>query len=359
MSPRVILVDDEEASRQTLEALLVPTGCDLTVFDSPLEVLAFLDQNPCPDLLLSDVMMPEMDGFELCHRVRQRSDTATLPIILVTALDRREDVIRGLDSGADEFVSKPVSGPELRARVRTMLRIKGQQDSLREAMGLREDLTRLIVHDMRNPLAAIQIYLQLLLKKYANYEEQQRQDLQAALTEAQSLNEMVNDMLVTARMEHGQLTLARQRMPLGELLRAARQAPFLHGHHDRIEVDLPERDAPALWDGRLLRRVLDNLLTNAVKYTPAGRPIRLHLRYEADRMRLEVRDEGPGIPEEHRATIFEKFAVVPLKEQGVSQTGLGLYFCRLVAEAHGGSIRVEPNQPRGTAFILELPVVNA
>lgn len=350
-SARLLLVDDDEMSRRLVEMLLRPARHEIIVLKSGPEALDWLASNPCPDLLLSDVLMPEMDGFELCQEVRRRTPSATLPIILVTGLDRPEDVVRGLEAGADEFVTKSVSGPELRARVSTMLRIKKQQDSLREAMSLREDLIRLIVHDMRNPLAAIQIYQQVLLRQIPG------QEVALAMGQAaRQLGEMVDEMLVIARMEHGSLTLQPKLFVLGDIVRASREAPYLVDHQHRIDLEVDADEPVGLWDVRLLGRVLDNLLTNAIKYTPASGRIRLRLTYTGDQARIEVRDEGAGIPARYRKKVFEKFGIVPMKSEGVNQTGLGLYFCRLVAETHGGTIRAEANSPRGTAFILELPV---
>ena len=118
-----------------------------------------------PDLLLLDVMMPDMTGYEVCQRLKADNRWRHIPIILVTALDRKEDVVSGLDAGADEFLTKPVHGAELRARVRTMLRIKNQYDELQEALELREEMADMIVHDMRSPISALMLYTDILERR--------------------------------------------------------------------------------------------------------------------------------------------------------------------------------------------------
>ena len=150
----ILIVDDDPTNREVMKALLSQKGYSLAFVSSGPDALSFLRAHQ-PSTILLDVVMPGMDGFEVCRRIKADDRGRYIPIILVTALDRKEDMIRGLDVGADDFIVKPVNGPELRSRVRTMLRIKAQYDHLVQTLRLRESLSDMIAHDMRKPLASI------------------------------------------------------------------------------------------------------------------------------------------------------------------------------------------------------------
>ena len=161
---RVIVVDDEPSSREVLCALLTAEDLDIQSFASGKELLRRMPEL-APDVIFLDVMMPEVDGYTVCYELKQSVAYQHIPIILITALDAVQDRVRGLEVGADEFLTKPVSRLELQARVRTMLRIKMQYDQLERMLELRQALSYMIVHDLRNPLAAVMLYLQLLKRK--------------------------------------------------------------------------------------------------------------------------------------------------------------------------------------------------
>ncbi|MCB1036577.1 MAG: hybrid sensor histidine kinase/response regulator, partial [Acidobacteria bacterium] len=285
-----------------------------------------------------------------------------VPIILVTALDSREDLIHGLNAGADEFLAKPVNGPELRARIRSMLRIKQQHDRLRSTLKLRRDLANMIVHDMRVPLGAIMLYCQLMRQR-GKLGPEDRTDLEVIDSQARRMDAFVNDMLQIAKMEGGKLILQKTRVRVNDLVdhisevhSAVAESRGVHLH-----FDLPE-EAPYLeLDASLFDRVLDNLLSNALKVSRSGQTVRLKVHYpepeegvDGPTLHLQVLDEGPGIPEDQRDLIFDMFKVVELSEPEGLQFGLGLTFARQVVEAHGGRLWMEPNEPQGSIFHLQL-----
>jgi two-component system sensor histidine kinase/response regulator len=233
---------------------------------------------------------------------------------------------------------------------------------MEETLRLRDDLSNMIIHDMRNPLAAILLYSQLLMGKVASPDV--LKCIETVHAEAQHLNSFVDDMLMLAKMEHGKLLLSRSWVDVNQI------ALEVEGHHGAIAasrgmslvLDLPRESHRVSLDANLFRRVLDNLLSNALKFSPAESTVTLRVEYPRARagsqsqepaVRIQVLDEGPGIPEEYRETIFDKFEVAALKQKGVSQVGLGLAFCKMVAEAHRGRIFVEANEPKGSVFTVE------
>ncbi len=358
----VLIIDDEPIAREGLEALLASEGYRLEFATNGLEGLTKVAEQ-LPDVILLDIMMPDMDGYEVCLRLKANPQARHVPIIILTALSDKESLVRGLDAGADEFLSKPVTGLELRARVRSMLRIKKQHDELDRLLHMREQLVNMVVHDMRTPLQVIMSYGDLLLSEAA-LEAEQREWVELLNANADRLSKLLTEMLITAKMEKGQFVLHRAAV---ELTRLVREVWHYHrviagDRNIRLLLDLPEQSSPqVLLDANLFIRVLDNLLSNALKFSPPGSEVMLRVIQPAspdDRVRVQVIDQGPGIPVEDLDRIFNQFEVVALRQKGLPQLGLGLPFCKLVVEAHGGLLRVEPNKPVGSIFTVELAAGN-
>jgi signal transduction histidine kinase len=343
------------------EQLSVEPYC-VTPITGGLELLEKFDALK-PDVILMDVMMPYMNGYDVCQEIKQDPARSHIPIILVTALNGREDMLKGLESGADEFLSKPVNGAELRARVRTMLRIKNQYDSLQSVMQLREDLAHMLIHDMRNPLTVATLYNNIMLKR----DQLAPRDKEYATLVRESLRHLagfLDEILTTAKMEEGMLKLTCHSHDVSQLItdiaQSHREVAQLQGF--QLKLDLPAERRLSSIDAALFKRVLDNLLSNAFKYAPDKSQIALRLRYLGNEnarsatptFRLQVMDQGPGIAPENYERIFNKYEVIALKQTGQEQVGLGLAFCKLVIEAHHGRIYVSPNLPQGAVFNVEI-----
>jgi signal transduction histidine kinase len=367
-SSTILIVDDEPSARDTLEALLFREGYELAFAASGPEALARLDEL-APDVILLDVMMPGMDGFKVCQRLKTDKRWRHIPIILVTVLDSKEDLALGLAAGADDFLSTPVNGLELRARVRSMLRIKKQYDELRATLRLREDLARMTMHDMGSPLTCITLLTELLLKRSTiapdTIAPEYVEEIEEIRAHTQRLNSFLNDMLIVAKMEAGKLMLNRSTVDMNQLVLAVEKNHSVIAQARGIDlvIDLPEKSQQIPLDANLFQRVLDNLISNALRFSPAESTVTLRVEYpkaktasqlRKPRVRIQVLDEGLGIAEDHRDRIFDKFEIVALKREGVSRFGLGLAFCRMVVEAHGGQIFVDANEPRGAVFTVEI-----
>jgi two-component system, sensor histidine kinase and response regulator len=346
---RILVADDDDSARATIKALLFKQNHELHFARNGPEALDMMSEIT-PDVILLDVMMPEMDGYEVCRQLRAHKQWRHIPVIMVTALDGRDEMVRGLDAGADDFLTKPVSGPELQARVRSMLRIKRQYDELLALLNLREDLSKMLVHDMRSPLATILLYSQLLQHKIAATEHARY--LEPIKIETQRLESFINDLLILAKLEAGRLILNRSETDANELLQLAlrRHRPIAESRGLKTEIETAPQPLPISVDSNLFERLLDNLLSNAIKFTPEGRQITLRVTAAGDgnRIMFQVIDEGPGIPYERRDLIFNKFEVINQKDR--RHIGLGLTFCKMIAEAHGGRISVEDNPPQGSIF---------
>lgn len=354
----ILIVDDHPGARETLSALLEPDGHHLQTAASGEEALALIEENP-PDVILLDVMMPKMDGFEVCRRLKASAATRSIPVLLVTALDAREHLIEGYEAGAEDFVSKPVNGLELRARVRAFLRMKALYDDQEAMSQMREDMANIIVHDLRSPLNQISMATECL-------EETAREQGMEAFVKfiAEGVSEiesMVNNLLFYAKTQSESLLLQRQPVDLRDLLgeRLERHRLLADSKQVTLALEAPLESFILEVDLNILARIIDNLVSNAIKHSPSASTVTLALREPVEgQLTIEVRDQGKGIPEDLRELIFQKFRSIVTNQAVRTSFGLGLYFCRVGIEAHGGSISVEDNQP-GARFCLRLPLESA
>lgn len=355
---KIAIVDDERSMRVQLESLLASHEYEITLFESGTVLLNTLSELN-PDLIILDLMMPEIDGFEVCRKVKAHVQFQHIPIILVTVLDASKALVEGLEAGADDFIQKPVSRLELRARVRSMLRIKKQYDELETMLKMREELSNMVVHDMSSSIVSVQLNATLMQEKIVDAEQKERLD--SILMAADRLDEFVNDMLMLAKMEQSKLRIHPTMTHIQQLILDAEKHFKIIAQSKGIALKLllPDMQLNMELDANLFRRVLANLLSNALQYSPDGTTVTVKLEIlppdkKGHHLRLQVIDEGPGIPEAYRKRIFEKFEVVELKKKGVAQIGLGLTFCKLAVDAHYGKIYVAPNRPSGSMFIVEI-----
>ncbi len=388
----ILVVDDEPRGFDVIEAQLYREGYNLTYASSGIEALSRLETIE-PDVILLDVMMPQMDGIEVCRRLKSDANCKHIPIIMVTALSSKEDLARALDAGADDFLTKPVNGVELRARVRSMLRIKHQYDALQATLTLREDLSNMIVHDLRNPLTRIIASSSFLLDD-SDLEAEDLRSIELIASAGRQLNSMINDLLIQAKMQSGKMVLHRSAIDFNELITESLSEfkSVAQSKNIQLKSQLSETSSKISVDANLIRRLIDNLLSNAYKFSPKGSTITIQVDYLERRVEgtekeedlsgdtsrnisvknfspaslnssavlpvseqatIRVADQGFGISEDLKQRIFDKYEVGKLI-QGVSQLGLGLAFCKMVVEAHSGKIWVEDNQPRGSVFIVVL-----
>ena len=357
-----ILVVDDDARNRTLIRAMLQGPYSVVEAANAKEAIAALGTVKV-DLVLLDVMMPGVSGYEACQPIKATSPEAFLPVLMLTALGGQDERNQGLASGADDYLAKPVDRRELLLRVRAFLRlreqdllIRDQMSQLRELSSLKDDLVSLMVHDLRNPLAGLRMMLEVLSLNPAGCT---RGDVDVAIRTTNQMRDSLEDMLHVRLLENGELTLDRQPHALSEVLRRGviSLEPTARARRVQIRIDA-EQDQVSKVDMRLLCRAIENLVVNALKFTPAGETIELRLRPGDSGAEIFVSDRGPGIPERTRLHLFDKFnAVRNRKEDSRSGFGLGLYMVRLVAEAHGGTASVADRAGGGAEFRLLLPNV--
>jgi signal transduction histidine kinase len=315
-----------------------------------------------PDLILLDVMMPGMDGFEVCRRLKDDPASHDIPIIFLTALNETTDKVKGFSVGGVDYVTKPFQSKEVRARVDAHLKLLRQKcelqqscDKLRELEMQRESLVHMIVHDMRSPLFAVHGNLEMA--KMEPLSEDAADCIDSAMSGIGILTEMISTLLDVSKMEAGQMKLELSAVDMRDLVRKTIQMVEPLRGQRRLTLTASEEMEPIAGDAHLIRRVLQNLIGNALKSTDKDDGV-ITIRIETaarNKMRVSVEDNGHGIPLEYRERIFDKFYQVAARKRGQANTGLGLTFCKLAVEASGGRIGLESDVGTGSTFWFELP----
>lgn len=365
VKPTILVADDNRITLVVLKELLEDEGYNVWTATNGLEALERVSEN-MPDLIISDIMMPEMDGFEVCERLKSDESTSFIPIVIVTVLDEKDERLRCVSLGADDFLIKPIDEVELTTRVKSLLKRKELHDELaqnyeqlQQLETYRDDLIHMIVHDMRSPLTAVTGYLQLLEMKIGSQPPDIEKDITQIQSSASILTRMVNDLLSITKIENEQLQLNQVGTDLKKLIEDAITLAKVTNLNEpsNISASLSE-DLPLLYvDKDLIYRVVTNLVTNAIKYAPGDGKIVVKAKSDGQKVIVSVEDTGPGIPEEFQEMIFDKFGTVGANQEAQRvSTGLGLAFCKLAIEEHGGEIGVEGEVGEGSRFWFSLPL---
>jgi signal transduction histidine kinase len=367
-TPNVLVVDDSPESLDLVKQVL---GADykVRVAISGEAGLKLARQAP-PDIILLDVLMPGMDGYEVCRQLKADPALADVPVIFITAMDEVEDEERGFSVGAVDYITKPISPPLVKARVATHLKLLHQRRQLEAALVRAEDGARakaeflaMMSHEIRTPLSGILGMVQLMMD--TRLDDEQDGYMQTVQHSGEALLAILDDVLDFSKIEAGKLTI--DRVPF-DLRRAVESVVTLMDSRAREKsLSLVLDVAPDLWptvmgDPLRLRQVLLNLVSNAIKFTAAG-VVTVEVSRAAgsfDRLAFRISDTGMGIDEAVLPTLFADFAQ---QDASISRrfggTGLGLSICKRLVALMGGSIEATSRLGSGSAFRFELPLPQA
>jgi signal transduction histidine kinase len=374
-APIILVADDVPANVELLFDQLHVLGFRaIAAHDGPSALETCFDQ--MPDLCILDVSMPAGDlgvddrstGFEVCRRIKRDSRTARIPVIFVTALNDTTDRVKAIEAGGDDFLTKPHNRLVLGARVRSLLKLKAATDALEESLRkqkelekVRDDLMKMIVHDLKSPLTSIIGAMEMLIDgDFGTLTTEQRAALGDAELRAEDLLALIEDLLEVARLEETRMALNLSPTAPGALLTEVRHEWDVRAIQEgaTIGVEVAD-DAPVIEaDQALVKRVFGNLLQNSLTHSARAVTVSLGARKQNDGTLFTVADDGVGIPIEYHDIIFRKFEQVKTPHiPRVRSSGLGLAFCKLVVEAHGGRIWVKSGGDMiGSAFHFWLPV---
>jgi signal transduction histidine kinase len=367
VSGLLLVVDDDAINREVLSRRLKRQGYEVITAASGPEAMHLMEGHAF-DLVLLDIMMPDMDGYEVLSRLKADERLQQIPVIMISALNEVQSVVRCIEAGADDFLSKPFDPTLLKARIGACLEKKSGRDRenvlfeqlqqnyrrLQEAEKLRDDLRNMIVHDLRTPLTGVIVGVEMLAGD-EGLDETQRELISIALSGGKTLLGMINDLLDVEKMESGAVRLNFETLNVSELVAGAVAQVSALATDKRIglALELGSHLKDFRGDRDILTRTLVNLLANAIKFTDSG-TVALSCSQTETKMRFAVSDTGAGIPPEAFERIFEKFGQVG--DQGRVGTGLGLTFCKLAVEAHGGSIMVQSTAGIGSTFSFIVPL---
>lgn len=359
----MLIVEDDDDVRASLVELLQHEGYAVVTARDGREGLAILDGSPRPFVAVVDLMMPLMTGWEFVNNVKARDDFADIPLIVTSAVAARAP------AGADHVVRKPLDLDRLLElirsyceterpptdevndeRIRTLARLSVE---MAERQRSSADVAAMIVHDLRSPLSVIETNLDYVLS-----DDEDTAEKKAALEDvrdaARRMNRLISNLLDVARLEANALeprkTATQIEGFVSQIVR--RRQPMARAHRLTLASTLHWRGAVPI-DAEQLQRVVDNILDNAFRYTPAGGRIELTVSRASDSVRLAIGNSGPPVPEPLLDLIFERF--VRDQHARTANAGLGLYFCRRAIEAHGGAIEVKSTPELPTVFVIDLP----
>jgi two-component system, sensor histidine kinase and response regulator len=368
----ILVVDDVQQNIQVVGTMLREAGYSIMPATNGAAALQRV-QKKLPDLILLDLMMPEMDGLEVCRRLKADPPTRSIPIIFLTASNEMSHLVQGLEAGAVDYVTKPFNPPELLARVRTHLELKHARERLREMNDEKNEFMGIAAHDLRNPLGAITGYAEIILEEG---EALLASSPEASARSAHEVNdcarrihdtskrmaEMVQNLLDANRIERGEMKLNLAPTDLAPVLSAVietQRAPAT-SKQQTIYLESEASSVVVLVDPSLAVQVLENLASNAVKYSPPGTDIFVRLKKHATSARVEVQDQGPGLSAEDQKKLFGKFARLSAKPTGGEHsTGLGLSIVKKMVEAMNGKVWCESELGRGATFIVEFPTTSS
>jgi two-component system, sensor histidine kinase and response regulator len=361
----VLAVDDTPGNLRVLVEALSSYGHEVLVATDGRAALDTV-RYARPDLILLDVMMPELDGFETCAALKANPDTADIPIIFMTALTETQEKVRAFELGAVDYLTKPFEHAELLARVCTHITISRLRLDLEKRNRQLEDLNRLknefmgmAAHDVRNPLTSVLACGDLIdaIIETAPPEKIRYINGQIAAS-ARRINAIITNLLDVNAIDSGQRRLDIVPHEINAILERVAQQNSHKARTKNIEILLETGTAPitCLIDEGAAEQVLDNVLSNAVKYSPPDRRVFVRLLQQGGNVRIEIQDEGPGISEEDQAKMYGKFSRLSAKPTaGEPSTGLGLWIVKELTEAMQGTITCQSQLGCGTTFIVEWP----
>ena len=373
-APLILIADDVPANVELLIDQLHTLGYrTISAEDGPSALTACFELRP--ELAILDVSMPAGDlgvedrstGFEVCRRIKRDARSSRIPVIFVTALNDTTDRVKAIEAGGDDFLTKPHNRMVLGARVRSLLKLKAATDALedsyrklRELEKVRDDLMKMIVHDLKTPLTSIIATLEMLADgDLGEVSVSQQGALRDTENKAQELLHLIEDLLEVARIEETSIALDLEPLDPSTFIHEIMQdwTLRLQQEHAIANIEAPA-DLPAFsGDRSLLKRVFGNLIQNSLLHSSTAVELNLFARTDPRGVLFTVADNGPGIPPQYHEVIFHKFERVKTPNvPRVRSSGLGLAFCRLVVEAHGGRIWVQSTEGAGSAFHIVLPV---
>lgn len=353
----VLIVDDQQRNLQVVATELSSEGFDIVLANCGQSALERVDAR-VPDLILLDVMMPDMDGFEVCRQLKARPITAKIPIIFLSAADEKDIIVRAIEAGGVDYVTKPFNKAELLSRVRSHLALKSARDQLEELLEQRDEFIGILAHDLKNPLSGILFSAQMLEEMSAELPEKAQKLSARVLEGTNRVFEFIEHFLSEAAAARSEISVNVLPINLVECTNNAvlRHAVAAERKCITLHWSPPEEPLSVQADPVALGQVLDNLLSNALKFSEPQKNIWVSVsndESDEDCVVIQIKDEGPGFTEEDKSKLFQRFVRLSASPTaGETSAGLGLSIAKRFIELMGGRIALESETGEGAKFIL-------
>ena len=353
----ILVVDDQETNLQVVANVLSEAGFEMVPANSGAQALQRIAAR-LPDLILLDLLMPEMDGFEVCRRIQENPDWAKLPIIFVSAADDKELIVRALDSGGVDYVTKPFNKAELLSRVRTHLALRKARERAERLAEDKDELLGILAHDLKNHLAGIQMSASLLAESRTLQDDARLQKLSENISHsAERLLQFVAEFLANASADHGlSVSLVPVDLALVANSTASSFSDFARRKQISIQCEIPSEPVMTHADTSCVEQVLENLISNALKFSPYGKSIFVKVTMSETEAFCSVTDEGPGFTTEDQMRMFRRYGRLSARPTGEEpSTGLGLSIVKKLMDAMGGKLLCESTHGQGATLTIVLP----
>lgn len=369
----ILVVDDTEQNVRLLAHVLKKEGYEILAAFSGKDALELVEKKK-PEIILLDVMMPDMNGFEVCRALKKKASTRDIPVIFLSALSEIDSKVKGFKAGGVDYITKPFQREEVLARIDLHVRLTRLQNQLEEKIEAlqereerlnelnrqKDDLMRVVSHDIRNPVTGIIGVAQLLKESHDSLSEDDQVTMFQTIEDSgRKIQKMVNDLLQKDVAEKGIGRLKKEKVNLDELVNSVvklhqptaltKQISFDLDLESKIQLDL---------DRQKMDQVLGNLISNALKFTPDGGVVSIRLQDNSnDHVKIKISDNGIGIPKEKLENLFNdtRNEIQRAGTKGEEGSGIGLGIIKQFTELHGGEVQVDSKEGEGTTFTIVLP----
>lgn len=356
--PNILIVDDVPANLRLLDHILRDKGYKVRPVPNGTLALQVAEKEK-PDLILLDVMMPDIDGFEVCRRLKANPKLNDVPIIFISALNDTNDIVKALTAGGADFITKPFKAEEVRVRVETHLNLYNQKKELQRINAEKDRFFSIIAHDLRGPFSSFLGVTQLLDEKLSELTKEDIQDFAASMRiSATNLFSLLENLLQWAKIKQGLIPFEPKNMLLFKIAEESIVNVHEPAKNKRIEIVNDIEDGVEVYaDKNMLQTVIRNLVSNAIKFTPKGGKISLNAKVNEDKsVEVSVKDSGIGMNPIMMDNLFRLDVRTNRPgTEGEASTGLGLILCKDFIEKQGGKIWVESEEGKGSVFHFTVP----
>lgn len=357
-SALVLVVDDEVKNIQVVGGLLLKHGHEVIAANNGFDALTKLE-TARPDLILLDVMMPGMTGFELCRKLRENPELRDIPVIFLSAAADKNFVVEALEAGAVDYITKPFHGAELISRVELHANWKKTHRQLEKVIREKNRVLEIVAHDLKNPLSGIQFAASMLSEARELPEESRAHLLSSILDSVKRTFEIVDGLLDTRGLEEAKAAIVTEPVCLREHTLKAVHNFEQHVRRKDMSIELVADvgEILVLGESRSLLCCVENLISNAIKFSPRESKLTVTVHQQAASGMIRIEDEGPGILDDEIELLFGKFTRLSARPTaGEASTGMGLHIVRELVSVMGGSVSYSKRPVGGACFIIELPL---